>query len=210
MKLLKTNKAVQIIIAFDFFIIGAFALLAPVYAIFITENIVGGTVAVVGFALAIYWIVKSVLQLPVGVFIDRMKGEKDDLYVMALGTFLGAGVMLTYVFAGQIWHVYALQALFGLADALFIPPFFAIFTRHIDKGSEGFQWSLRSSISYGGGSALGGAIGGLMAAKFGFESVFITISALTLLSMLLLLLLRKEILPRKAAVRKPMPLENKR
>jgi MFS family permease len=200
------NRTIAIIIAFDFFVVGAFALLSPIYAVFVVEKIPGGTPAIVGYALAIYWVVKSILQIPIARYLDRNHGEKDDLIALGLGVALGGLVMVGYSFAREVWHIYFLQFFFGVADSILIPPFYAIFTRHIDKGSEGFEWALRSSISFGGGSALGGAIGGVMAVRFGFASVFLTIAAISFLSLVILWFLRKEILPRvpREVVRIPL------
>lgn len=201
------NRTIAIIIAFDFFVVGAFALLSPIYAVFVVEKIPGGTPAIVGYALAIYWVVKSILQIPIARYLDKNHGEKDDLIALALGVALGGFVMIGYAFAREVWHIYFLQFLFGIADSILIPPFYAIFTRHIDKGSEGFEWALRSSISFGGGSALGGAVGGIMAVQFGFQAVFFAIAAISFLSLGILWFLRKEILPRVPREVLRIPLE---
>ncbi|MBI4139040.1 hypothetical protein HY479_02720, partial [Candidatus Uhrbacteria bacterium] len=59
------------------------------------------------------------------------------------------------------------ELLWGIRVAFIFPPFYAIISRHLDPGREGFEWSLRSSMAFGAGSALGGALGGLLAAAFG-------------------------------------------
>ena len=191
---IKLQKALFILLMFDFLTVGAFAFLAPVYALFVSSRIQGGNAVVVGVALAVYFVVKSVLQLPIARFIDKNNGEVDDVLAMIIGTIIAGLAMFLYVFASEIWHVYALQFLYGLGDALAVPPFYAIFTRHIDKGAEGFEWALRSSFSFGGGSALGGVIGGILAVQFGFEIVFIVIAILSLFSAGILFFLRDYIL----------------
>lgn len=192
----KINQVILIIVLADFVLISAFGFLTPVYSLFITQEITSGTVAVVGFALTIYWTVKSVLQLFVARFIDRNHGEYDDFYSMLLGGFISSIVVILYYFASQVWHIYLLQMLLGVGDAFLVPPFYAIFTRHIDKGQEGFEWALYSSFSIGAGAAFGGAVGGLLATMIGFRAVFPLVGILAFIATLMLMFLRPYILPK--------------
>ena len=192
----KINSVILIIIISEFILITAFGFLPPIFAVFVTEQIVGGTVAVVGFALTIYWVTKSVLQLFVARYIDKNHGEIDDFYFYVAGGLMNSVVISLYYFASSAWHVYALNFLIGVGDAMLVPPFYAIFTRHIDKGQEGFLWSLFSSFSLGAGSALGGAVGGLLAVAVGFRIIFPLIGFLTFISTVILLFLRPYIKPK--------------
>src|SRR3989344_4655330 len=141
------NQVILVIVMAEFVLTVAFGLLAPIFAVFVTQQIIGGSVAVVGFAITIYWTVKSVLQLGVAKYIDRNHGEVDDFYFFLAGGFLNAVVISLYYFATTVWHIYTLHFFMAIADAMLVPPFYAIFTRHIDKGKEGFEWSLYSSFS---------------------------------------------------------------
>lgn len=190
------NQVILIIIIAEFILTTAWGFLAPLTAVFITKQIVGGTVAAVGFAIAIYWVVKSVLQLFVARFIDKNHGEIDDFYFFLAGGALNAASVSLYYFATQIWHIYALHALIAVADAMLVPPFYAIFTRHIDKGQEGFEWSLYSSFSLGLGTSLGSMVGGLLATAVGFRTVFLLTGFLTMIFTIILVFLKPYIKPR--------------
>lgn len=192
----KLNQVILIIVIADFVLITGFGFLPPIFAIFVTQQIAGATVATVGFALTVYWLTKSVLQLFVARVIDKNHGEIDDFYFMIAGGMLNAVLMTLYYFATQTWHVYALGFLIGAGDAMLVPPFYAIFTRHIDKGKEGFEWALYSSFSLGAGSALGGALGGVLATIVGFRAMFPVVGMLTFLATIMLFFLKPYILPR--------------
>lgn len=194
--MLTMNRVIAIIITGDFFVTMGASLLTPIFALFITQQISGGSAATVGFAIAIYWGIKSIVQLPIARYLDRNHGEVDDYYFMIIGLVASAIVLASYYFATTVWHVYLLQALFGISDAFLLPPFYAIFTRHIDQGSEGFEWSLRSSLSFGGGAAIGGALGGLLLGIVGFRNVFVIAALFNLLSVTVLMFMRPYILPR--------------
>jgi len=100
-----------------------------------------------------------------------------------------------YIFSSQVWHIFVLEAIRGLAMACAVPTWAAIFTRHIDKGREAFSWSLEST-SVGFAAAFAGAIGGGLAAVFGFKLVFALVGIFGLASSSLLLLIRQNIFPK--------------
>lgn len=192
----KLNQVILIIVIADFVLITGFGFLPPIFAVFITQQIAGATVATVGFAITIYWATKSILQLFVARFIDKNHGEIDDFYFMIAGGIFNAIIISLYYFVTDIWHVYLLQFLIGVGDSFLVPPFYAIFTRHIDKGKEGFEWALYSSFSLGAGAALGGALGGILATVVGFRAMFPLVGMLTFIATIMLMFLRPYILPK--------------
>ncbi len=205
------NKVIAIIIASDFMVTTGSALLSPIFALFITQQVSGGSARAVGFAIAIYWITKSVIQLPIARYLDRNHGEVDDYYFMIFGLLADASVLCAYYFfATTVWHVYFFQGLLGIADAFLLPPFYAIFTRHIDPGSEGFEWSIRSSFSFGGGAAIGGALGGILLGIVGFHAVFLIAALFNILSVITLLSMRPYIMPSTPNPVRRIPLEHKK
>lgn len=199
-KIPKINQVILIIIVAEFVLITAFGLLPPIFAVFVTQQIEGGTVAVVGFAITIYWVTKSILQLFVARYIDKNHGEIDDFYFFVTGGLLNSVFVSLYYFAATPLHVYLLHFMIAIADAMFVPPFYAIFTRHIDKGKEGFEWSLYSSFSLGAGSALGGAVGGILGTIAGFRVIFPIVGTLTFISTIMLLFLKPFIKPKVSPV----------
>ena len=192
----KLNQVILIIVIADFVLITGFGFLPPIFAVFVTEQIAAATVATVGFAITIYWATKSVLQLFVARLIDKNHGEIDDFYFMIIGGIFNAIIVSLYYFATDIWHVYLLQFLIGVGDSMLVPPFYAIFTRHIDKGKEGFEWALYSSFSLGAGAALGGALGGILATVVGFRAMFPLVGVLGFIATIMLVFLRPYIKPK--------------
>ena len=80
------NNIIKFMIASDFMMNLGWGLLGPVFAIFIVQNITVGSSSeaarVAGFAALSYWVTKSILQIPIGRHLDKIHGEKDDLYVI--------------------------------------------------------------------------------------------------------------------------------
>ncbi|MBU1290030.1 MFS transporter [Patescibacteria group bacterium] len=166
--------------------------MAPIFAIFLTEKIQGGNIAVVGYAAAIYWIILSLVVIPFGRYLDKNHGEKDDIWFIILGNFLAALAVCGYLLSFLPWHIYLCQVIYAIGMGMNIPGYTAIFTRHIDRGKEAFDWSVRAAL-IGFGSGIAGALGGVVANRFGFYILFIGVIVFLLISAFLPLLIRKEL-----------------
>ena len=202
------NKIIKVLIVSDFFLNLGWGLMGPVFAIFIVQNITIGSISeaakIAGFASLFFWITRSILQIPIGYYLDKNHGEKDDYWFMVVGTFMMAFVPLGYIFSRQPWHIYLLQIFYAIAAAITVAPYSAIFTRHIDKGKEAMAWSTWSTF-IGIGAGLAGGIGGIIASSIGFTSVFVFVSVFTILSGFLLLIIKDDIsIKNKSIIRIPL------
>ena len=193
------NKVIKILTLSDVALLTGLGFIAPIFAIFLTENIKGGSVEVVGFAAAVYWIVHSLAMVPFGRYLDKHPGEKDDLWFIVIGNILGAVAVFGYIFSRLPWHIYVLQGIYGLGMGMNLVGYTAIFTRHIDKNKEASEWGLRSSL-VGIGSGVAGALGGVIAYNFGFNALFIGAGIFIILSAFLLPLISKEMEPKDGTV----------
>lgn len=168
---MRVNRTISTLIVADFLVNAGFSLFAPVFAVFVTKQITGGSLEVIGFAAAIAQIVKVIFQIPIARYLDRNHGEYDDFISLMIGNFLMVMVPFAYLFATLPTHIFFIQGLYGLALAFVVPPWFAIFTRHIDKMQESIEWSFES-VSIGISGAGSAALGGIVATRLGFQSVF--------------------------------------
>ena len=82
-----------------------------------------------------------------------------------------------------------MEILSGLGDACTFAAYYAIFSHHIDKNSEGFEWSLLSVGGLTVSTAIGGIIGGFVSQKFGFSAVFVCAGVLNIIGLFFLTLL---------------------
>lgn len=205
------NKIVKVLIISDFFLNLGWGLLSPIFALFVLQNITLNNpekaAAVAGFAALFYWISKSLLEVPIGRMLDSIKGERDDYWLMVLGLFVVAFVPIGYLFSNNPWHIYMLQILHAVGMAMALPSWLAIFTRHIDKGKEAFEWSMETT-SIGAGAGIAGGLGGILASFFGFKVLFVFVSLLTFFAAGLLLIVKNNVSKRgdgfKGAPEKPV------
>ncbi len=193
---IRINKIIQVLILSDIALIAGYGLYTPIFAIFIADKIEGGNVEVAGFASAVYWVVYSLAIIPFAHFLDKNHGEKDDFWFIVIGNFLASLAIFGYVFATSPGHVYLLQIIYAIGLAMNMPAYTAIFTRHIDKGKEAFDWAVRGAL-IGLATGLAGALGGFLANRIGFIPVFVGVSIFLLLSAILPFLIFKDIIPQK-------------
>lgn len=192
------NPVVRFLIISDTVISGAAGLLGPIFALFITDFIRGGDEAVAGLAAAIYFFTKSVMQIPIAHLIDKIRGEKDDYWIMVIFTILIGVIPLLYLVIDTPIELYIVQFVLGLFTAFTFPTYMAIFTRHIDKSKEGTEWGVYFTLTDLTGAALA-ALGGFIATRSGFPALITTVSVISVLGALLLLPIR----PYIRSARKP-------
>ncbi len=189
---LTPNKVIKFLILSDLVFWTGWGLINPIFAIFVIDKIVGGSIFVVGIASAVYWITKSLFRIPIGVFLDTCPSEKDDYFALVAGLFITALIPFGYIFAKIPLHIYILQGIHGFALAMSLSGWTAIFTRHIDKGRESTEWGLNAT-SVGLGTAVAAAVGGWAVTQYGFTPVFMVVGILGLIGVALLFGLRNQI-----------------
>jgi len=184
------NKIIKILIFSDFIIMSGLGLVSPIFAIFITDHIIDGSLVVVGIASAIYLISKSLFQLVVAQRLDKIRGEKDDFSCMVLGSFLFSLVPFLYLICYLPIHLYLVQLIYGIGAALSYPGWCAIFTRHVDGQRTAFSWSTYDALT-GIGAAVAAPIGAVVADHFGFSALFCIVGIMSIVGSVSLIYLRR-------------------
>jgi len=189
------NKIIKVLITSDFFLNLGWGFLSPVFAIYILGKIADSPLQaaqIAGLSALFYWIPKSFFQIPIGIYLDKNRGEKDDFWFMVCGTAIASLIPIGYLLSSAPWHIYLLQVLYAGGMAMVIPSWLAIFTRHIDKGKEAFEWGMESTF-IGIGAGVAGGLSGILISIFGFTTLFIFVSGLTMFSVILLIFARNDI-----------------
>lgn len=179
------NPVIRFLIISDTVIIGAAGLLGPIFALFIKDFIRGGNEAVAGIAAGVYLFSRSILQVPIAHFIDKIRGEKDDFWFMFGFSILISVIPLFYLIIRIPLHLYIVQFVLGIFSAFTYPSYMAIFTRHIDKEKEGTEWSIYFMLT-DITSAILAVVGGYLAVLSGFPILIVTVVVLSLFGSLLL------------------------
>lgn len=190
--MLNINRIIKTLIGADLMFMSASGFITPVFAIFLIESIKGGSAQLAGTAVAIYWLTKSILRIPIAYYLDKNRSEYDDFYTMIIGFSIYTVSHFLYLFANTPFHIYAIQLLMGIGGAFAFTPWYGFFSRHIDKYHENFEWSLEISL-VGFGISGAGFAAGFIAERFGFAPLFLISGTLSLMGTLFLLFIGKSI-----------------
>ena len=193
------NKKLLLLILSDVLILSSFGLLAPIFALFITGSVEGGSIVSAGLATTIFLVVKSAVQLPLSkYFIDK---EKHKTRSLLIGTFLIITVPFIYFFAKHVNTIFIAQAVYGLGAALAYPAWFSLFTAYIDKKHKGFEYTLWST-GVGIGSAIAAFFGAKIAELLGFKTLFFFVGVIAFLGFLLLIVLDRIEMKKKSKAKR--------
>ena len=191
----KVGRVVKYFVLSDLFLLAGWGFIDPVFSVFIIERVAGATLATVGIVAGLYWILKSVLEIPIANALDRMPGEKDDFIALIAGLFLAGASAISFAWVNQLWQLYVVQIVHAIGFALYVPSWSAIFSRHLDRDRVSFDWSLDSTAA-GMAAGIMGLLGGIVASTLGFPAVFITAGVLSIGAGLIIMLVPDIALPK--------------
>jgi MFS family permease len=141
-------------------------LFLPIFAIFSEQ--VGGDILDAGIAAALFLLVTSMMQLPLGIWLDKVK----EKWFLVFCYFLTALVFLGYAFVHNKWELFALQIVFGVAIAVGDTAWDSMFDRSTDDRRSGRSWSMYHMLA-GFATAFGIIIGASIVHFYGFPVIFI-------------------------------------
>ncbi|HVN26491.1 MAG TPA: MFS transporter [Candidatus Paceibacterota bacterium] len=203
---IKVGRLVKFFIISDFFLLAGWGFVDPVFSVFIIQQVAGATLVTVGIAAAIYWIVRSLVQIPIANYLDRTPGERDDFMALVGGILLVGISVIAMSWVTTVWELYLVHAIHAIAFAMYFAAWPTIFSRHLDKDRISFDWSLDSAAT-GVAAGVTGLLSGIFAEVFGFTTVFVIAGILAIIAAFILLLVPDLILP-KPTQRVPIPIDH--
>ncbi len=176
------NRTIKLLMISDIFFMTGAGFIEPIIAIFLKENLQGGTIFAVGIASTIFLITKSIVQLPFSRYVDS---HDDKIKWLLMGTFLLLTVPLMYIFSSHIYHIYFIQLVHGIGSGLAYPTWLGLWSTNLDKKHESYEWSIYSTLT-GLGIAITAVIGAAIADFIGFRPTFIFVFIMYLVGFLIL------------------------
>jgi len=150
-------------------------MLGPLFAVFAQR--VGGSVLDISWAWSIYLIIVGILVMFVGKVSDKIGKEK----LMVAGYALNAVFTFCYLLVSKPLHLFLVQGGLGVAAALSIPTWMALYAKHADKDKDGFTWGIGTGLN----RILTGIaiiIGGLIVTYFSFTTLFVTMGIIQVIA----------------------------
>lgn len=182
------NKILKLLIVSDVFLYTGFGLIAPILAVFIKEDLVGGSIIAVGIGTTLFMLTKAILQIPFSRYIDK-KGNKR--FFVMVGYAVVALVPFAYMFMTNVYQLYIIQVLHGFGGAIATPAWLSLFSKNLEKHHESYDWSVQQS-SVMIGIAVSALVGAAMAQYLGFKLTFFVVGLFSVASVIILLFLGKK------------------
>lgn len=170
------NRALRTLWIYNGLFVLAGSLFGPLYAVYV-QNISDGVIAIT-LSWTAFLVSSTIFTYIVSRLGDRVK-EKE--YLLMAGFLIRAVAWVLYIFVGSLEMLIAIQVLLGLGEALGSPAYNALMATHIDKGRGVKEYS-ETMIIFNLISALATLAGGFIVVEFGFTPLFLTMSALALVS----------------------------
>jgi len=170
------KKGLKLLILSDLLIIMSFGLISPILAIFVKDGLTGGNAFAAGISTGIVLLVKSLLEIPFGKVEDHHSKKK----YLIIGTFIISFVPLGYFLVNHVYQLYFVQFIYGIGAAMAFPAFGALFLRYLDRGKAAYEWSVYGTV-VGLGTAITAFLGGLVAQKFSFDTLFLVTSIVSII-----------------------------
>ena len=159
-----------------------YGLVGPFYVLYISK--ISGTTEKLGIAFSIMVLVQSLTSYVVGRYSDKM-GRKPFLLMMGL---LDAAILLAYTVADKTYHIYVLQGLLGVTNAMSMTirgTILGDLTKTEKRGTDIGKYNAIVGIF----SGIGIVIGGYVTKIYGLKSIFYLGAVMIILSSSLLFFL---------------------
>ncbi len=188
----KLNKVVLLLTLADVFTWGPLFVISALSGIYLSDKLGRNTIEFVGIGTGISYITRAVFQIPVGTLTDRIKKDKDEIIVLAIGAILMGIPFLFYPFITATWQYYVLQFVFGIGISLDVVSWRKLFAINVTKGIEGKEYAVYDTILSSSTAILSVILG--VIANLGdqyFDIVMVTAGIIMILASVWILIIPK-------------------
>lgn len=176
------NPLVKAYIISELFLWSAWSFVAPIFAIFVINEIKGANVETAALAYSIYLVSRVLFELISGKFLYKT-GDRKKLLLAILGIFCLSIAYIGFSFSTSIILLFTFYSVLGIGLGIASPAKNAIFSIHLDRNKESTEWGISDAASFIC-MALATTLGGFFVHQYGFRSLFLLAAIINLLSII--------------------------
>lgn len=176
------NPLVKSFIISEAFLWSAWNFFAPIFAIFVASTIKGGSIEFAAMAFSAHLIARVLTELVESKYLPKAS-ERQKIKITIIGLLLMSFSYVGLAFSSEIFHVFLFYSFAGIGIGIASPAKNSLFSTHLDKNKESSEWGLYDAVVLIG-AALATALGGFIAAQYGFKTLFILSAVLNLIGIL--------------------------
>lgn len=195
------NSIVKAFIISEIFLWSSWNAIIPIFAIFAANRIPGSNTEIAAFSFSFYLIVRVIFELTSGRYLSGSK-ETQKFTVAIMGIILISVGYVGFALVKNVPSLFIFFGIIGMGLGIASPAKNSLFTTHLDKNKEVTEWSIYDGFVFMG-MAMSATIGGFVANRYGFTSLFYLVAITNLLSIIPYILYAKR---RKTKEEKPLTL----
>lgn len=143
---------------------------APIFSIFAATQIPGGNTAIAASVFSVHLIIRIIFELISGRYLLTAAEAKKFLLTL-VGILLLSAAYFGFSQTHNIFPLYLFASLAGAGFGVASPAKNSLFSTHLDKHKEAFEWGIYDAAAFIG-MAFSATLGGLIAQRFGFQVLF--------------------------------------
>ncbi len=178
----KINPIIKAFILSEAFLWSAWNFTTPLFAIFVINDIEGGTIQAAATGYSLYLVTRVIFELISGRLLAK-SGDKRKFFLAIFGIFCLSIAYIGFSFSTTILQMFLFYFVVGIGLGTASPAKNSLFSIHLDKNKEATEWSLADAVTFIC-MALAAALGGFIATQYGFKSLFILASVINFLSII--------------------------
>ncbi len=179
---LKTDPIVKTFIISECFFAAGWNLITPLFAIFVVEDVLQGSIELAASGFSAYLISRVIFELLAGNFWAK-GSDRKKMALISLGFCINSIAYLGFANSQNILQVFLFYIVLGAGIGISTPTKNSLFSVHLDKNKEATEWSIADATA-AICMALATALGGFIAATYGFRSLFILGAVVNLIAII--------------------------
>jgi MFS family permease len=140
------NKSILYLTLSDSFVWGPFIIIANLTSLYLSEKLGADIASFVGIGTGIYFLTRTVFQLPIGMLTDKIDNDRDEIILLTLGIVLMGLPFLFYPTITEPYQYYILQFIFGLGVSFNLPNWRKLFAINLKEGKEGSSYGFYETV----------------------------------------------------------------
>ncbi len=176
----QSKRAIKILTISDTLFFSGMEIAAIVFGIFVVNKIPGATVIELGYAHALFFLAVALTEPLLSNLFDTSPDYNLAFNGFVIGNLFKAIARIVFIFLANPLQLYILFFALGIIHSIGYPSFAKLFTKHLDKGMESFEWGFKDSLlSFS--KVFICIASGYVVVLFGYSTLFVVSSILMLI-----------------------------
>lgn len=174
------NPVIKMIIMSDIFFWSAWYTVLPILSIFIVQEVPGASVETAAFGFSFYLLARVAASIVGSKFCAHARDSRKVFMIIYAILILNIAYVLM-AFTRSIFSIYMFYTIIGMGIGLASPIRSALFSTHLDKNKETFEWALLDSVILIG-IAICSIVSGVIIRDYGYTTLFLLATFFNFLS----------------------------